>query len=1534
MSGSFEQQSFNLFDSPSNLPPIPGVSEADALLQTKAPPIERQKLTPDHYAENLFNVARPLAIHLQGLSPIEKKSAKALMNREFGGSDSEGAWGWKDLYEAQEVALIMLLHSAARFLKTWSPQQVLTFLREKQNLCLTHTVRSEEQEQFQQFSTPLPLAFLVMRAARIGPADIVLEPSAGTGIMASMAKLNRAQVAVNELAPNRCALLQRIFTKELVFAHNAEQINDYLPPGVVPSVVIANPPFSRSPGMKKARGEAVLKHLRSALLRLSPGGRMVIITGENFKPTAPTWGKQFVELQKTARVVGSFGVDGRAYYKMGTSFATRITVFDKTPAEEPREFTNIHEPTLGSAELLELVESLPPRGEAQGAKLLFGLPQVPRPSAEGKSHLPHAPPREQPKRGRPGAGQEQPQQPPSHNEQWPPAILPAPAELPEQLPSPTITASPTAEDAPPLEEPRSEEIIEVQYQVIELPVNEGGAIDDAVFEAYSPKRIKIQGAKPHPTDLVESSAMAVVLAPIPEYQPRLPRFVVENSILSDSQLESVIYAGNSQSTYLKGFYRIGDDPDTLEPTTADDPKGRRYRRGFFLGDGTGCGKGRQVAGVIMDNFLQGREKAVWISKSETLKEDAERDWVALGGNPDDLHYLGDWKLSESVELSRGIVFVTYATLRTEKNGKSRLQQLSDWLGEDFEGAMVFDEAHEMGNAVERGGSGGRGIRAASQQGIKGLRIQNIHPGARVLYVSATGATEVSNLAYATRLGLWGTGEFSFSDRSQFIAKIESGGVAAMEIVARDLKALGLYLSRVLSFRGVENDPVRISLTPEQRAIYDKYAEGFKVIHHHMEDALKATNVIGLEGKVQNGNARRAAYSVFEGVKQRFFNHLLTSMKVPGLIECIEQDLANDHSVVIQIVSTNESLLSRRLESVPLDEYDDLHVDVTPRESVMAYLDASFPVHLYQERMTEKGVICSEPVLNEDGTPVVSQEALRIKEELLEQISLLPPLPGALEQILYHFGSEDVAEVTGRKQRILYERQQDRFYVGKRPESSNTDETQAFMSRQKRILVFSKAGGTGRSYHASLDAINQDKRVHYLLEPGWKADDAVQGLGRSHRTHQRQPPVFRVVMTDVLGELRFSSTICRRINQLGALTRGQRQAAGQDIFDDSNNLESPYAHKALHFLYERIVGDRIEGCTLAEFEDSTGLKLTDHQGYKKQEMPPMSTFLNRLLALPIGQQNLLFTAFDTLHQGLIEEAKEQGSYESGLEVLKGDTFKLLNREVLYTHPTTKSTTYCSEIEVGERVLPLGAEAALELVEEFHREQPQGGSNRLIINDKSGRAAVVFPTAAVVDRHGNVVSRVRLVRPSKEEKLSEFDFGVSQWREAALDEWRVAWQEEINKTPDYKTSRIFMVSGLLLPVWDSMEATVDQRVYRAELDNGERILGRIVPAERMAEVAKSMGLSSQVNLGPEEVYRAVMDGQKINLGGGIILRVSRVQDERRIEVDGNIASLLERLRASGCFTERINFQTRVFVSVDPFRGVEVIRNLQEAFSGGGA
>ena len=279
---------------------------------------------------------------------------------------------------------------------------------------------------------------------------------------------------------------------------------------------------------------------------------------------------------------------------------------------------------------------------------------------------------------------------------------------------------------------------------------------------------------------------------------------------------------------------------------------------------------------------EGRRKALWISKSDKLIEDAQRDWSALGMERLLVTPLSRFPQGKKIALAEGILFTTYATLRSDDRGEkvSRVKQIVEWLGADFDGVVIFDESHAMQNAG--GGKSERGDVAASQQGRAGLRLQHALPNARVVYVSATGATTVHNLAYAQRLGLWGGEDFPFATRAEFVTAIEDGGVAAMEVLARDLRALGLYTARSLSYDGVEYELLEHKLTDEQRRIYDAYAGAFAIIHNNLDAAMEAANITGSEGTL-NRQAKSAARSAFESAKQRFFGHLLTSMKTPTLV---------------------------------------------------------------------------------------------------------------------------------------------------------------------------------------------------------------------------------------------------------------------------------------------------------------------------------------------------------------------------------------------------------------------------------------------------------------------------------------------------------------------------------------------------------------------------------------------------------------------------------------------------------------------------
>jgi len=276
----------------------------------------------------------------QGLQ-IDALRLRREMEHAFGGSDATGAWDWKLAYEAGEVALILFLRKFGRALlaRAGSPAALLPILTKVAGLLPTHTRRSEEMERFQQFSTPLPMGIAALTAAQITPRDLVLEPSAGTGLLAILAEIAGGGLALNELADTRADLLRLLFPGRPVTTFDAAQIDDHLDVSSSPSVILMNPPFSAQANVDGRSTEATARHLRSALARLVPGGRIVAITGAGFAPDAPAWAETFGRLTETAHLIFTGAVSGAAFAKHGTSFETRISVFDKCRGGEPGGIT-------------------------------------------------------------------------------------------------------------------------------------------------------------------------------------------------------------------------------------------------------------------------------------------------------------------------------------------------------------------------------------------------------------------------------------------------------------------------------------------------------------------------------------------------------------------------------------------------------------------------------------------------------------------------------------------------------------------------------------------------------------------------------------------------------------------------------------------------------------------------------------------------------------------------------------------------------------------------------------------------------------------------------------------------------------------------------------------------------------------------------------------------------------------------------------------------------------------------------------------
>lgn len=1401
----------------------------------------------------------------------------------------------RDAYDAVEAGMNIFLGRVGLDLR--DVPAALDFLLSLTDRMPRQSRRDERQIELQQFSTPPAQALLIVTAAAIRSGMTVLEPSAGTGNIAVLARLAGAEVETNEIDERRRSLLRLQGFWPTAF--DAERLDNLLPPDKFYDVVVMNPPFSATGGRVRGHKTAFgARHVEQALHRLKPGGRLVAIVGRGMAADRAKFRGWWEAISQCYHVRANIGIDGRAYAKFGTTFDNQVIVIDR---DEPDGSAVLTASGLSLSDAFEVIKELSledvygrihqhnqgTRSTGSADDVSTGTRRPERPNRRtgladaggwhGGTHFGSGSPSDdravadlesadaQSDGGRLSNGQ---------------AALGtgAHASADGSGGSPRVVGEPSAGDSgPPGDEVGR---LESGTQASALRIQAG-----TVFAEYRVQKAIVRGSQPHPANVVESTAMASVEPVDVTYRHHLPPEVIVEGRISDLQLEDVIYAGQSTDFQL--------------------PNGSR--KGHWNGDGTGMGKGREIYAFIYDQFQQGRRKHVHISASHQLCADAERDRDALGLSLRIVHQ-ALFKPKTPILAESGVLFTTYTMLSTDFDREQpRFKQLTQWLGDDFDGVIAFDEAHLMKNAAATPHGGKATVDEGTLRGNMGIGLQRMFPNARVRYFSATGATEARHMAPYERLGLWGDGA-PFADFSAFLVAMERGGVAAMEMLSRDLKAVGTYLSRTISYgptrmadgsivpeTAVEYEPLLHRISDTERQQYDEIADLWSELLTEFEAAEN--------NACQKRNGGR--YAQFYSAQQRFFLQLMMAYTLPDVMPAIERDLAQGRSVVVSLFNTGEAQADRKVRDARAQGVELSELDATPREMIVQLIEKQFPLFQYREETDPiTGNVISVRVLDVAGNPEINRENQRRQQELLDRVADIDFPQNPMDALISRFGVDNVAEISGRTHRWERGKYVRRKIQGVNRRQLNEFETRQLQSGRKRLAILSGAGSTGISVHADTMARNQERRVFYAFQLSWSADQQMQAFGRVHRSNQASAPIIRLVLLDLAGQKRLVNAVSKRLAALGALTKGERHSLSGELFRPED-VTDPYGKAALARLYRSILLNEraYVGLGLRELE-RMGVLNKEKTAVRDSFMSNVEQFLNRIMVLHVDKQNRIFELFYEQYLEVVESAKRSGAFDFGVEEVRARNLRSITEpQSLFVDPASGARTMLHELE-GE--VDVDRHAFADVCWEHAKE----GFYRNLRSDRvyaasphmDARPDEVLLTAVKGPRHG--VERYEL---------------ATKFEPVEREEARAWWGAEYARTSATEPKRFYILSGAIFPIYDKIMGSSgiqSVKIARAILIDGKALVGLNLSPSDVPSVKQRLGIGCALaESSSADVVCLLNNDALIELDNGWRLTKSRLAGDEIVELILNgIPANHEELNRYGFSQEIVHHKRRWFVVME--------------------
>ena len=274
--------------------------------------------------------------------------------------------------------------------------------------------------------------------------------------------------------------------------------------------------------------------------------------------------------------------------------------------------------------------------------------------------------------------------------------------------------------------------------------------------------------------------------------------------------------------------------------------------------------------------------------------------------------------------------------------------------------------------------------------------------------------------------------------------------------------------------------------------------------------------------------------------------------------------------------------------------------------------------------------------------------------------------------------------------------------------------------------------------------------------------------------------------------------------------------------------------------------------------------------------------------------------------MLERAQATGGLDKGVEDIVADAVDLVSDEVVRTDPATGAETRLLTFEAKTRRELRSADAAAA--------EARGSAATLVVNGRSGRAAVALEGLTMINDDDRLEPAVRLIRPDARSLTPLKAYRESAWETVDEGRWREVWAAEVAAADPWVQRRVVLVTGLLLPIWSHLPQARAQ-VRRLKAPDGRRWLGRRIEEDAVPALKVALGVSdlaAALGDGARLERLVLQDGAEVALRDGLWLRRVRVMDRPRLEVVGGGAHRAA-LTQLGCFVEIIAYTPRVFAPV---------------------